>query len=327
LTRLYFPDLPNPDQSRVSEKPELKKFGLFCVFSVVRCIFDFMPGTLYLVATPIGNLQDITFRAVETLKSVDLIACEDTRHTRKLLSHYGITNKLVSYHEHNEQQRAEELTDDLLNEKSVAVVSDAGTPGVCDPAFRLVQKAFEIGARVVPIPGAAAFISALVASGLPTDAFFFGGFLPAKKNERRKRLSEVRAITATLIFYEAPHRLAKSLTDCADVLGNRSAVVARELTKLHEEISRGSLNELAEKYSAGAVKGEIVLIIDRQQQQQQEAANQSQMTEGQKSEALILRLRELEEEFDHKTALKKAAKEFGLSRSEAYRTLLSEKNK
>ena len=282
-----------------------------------------MPGTLYLVATPIGNLQDITFRAVETLKSVDLIACEDTRHTRKLLNHYGIANKLVSYHEHNEQQRAEELAGVLLNEKSVAVVSDAGTPGICDPAFRLVQKASEIGARVVPIPGAAAFVSALVVSGLPTDAFLFGGFLPAKKNERRKRLDEVRKINATLVFYEAPHRLAKSLADCAEVLGNRSAVVARELTKLHEEISRGNLNELTAKFSAREVKGEVVLIIDRLQ----ETINQNPMTEGQKSESLVSRVRELEKQFDHKTALKKAAKELGLPRSEAYRILLSEKNK
>jgi 16S rRNA (cytidine1402-2'-O)-methyltransferase len=279
-----------------------------------------MPGTLYLVATPIGNLQDITFRAVEILKTVDLIACEDTRHTRKLLTHYGISNRLISYHEHNEQPRAEELAERLRDGKSIAVVSDAGTPAICDPAFRLVQKAHEIGARVVSIPGAAAFVNALIVSGLSTDSMFFGGFLPSKKSERQKRLMEVKEIPATLIFYETPHRLAKSLADCAEVLGNRKAVVARELTKLHEETIRGNLDELAESFSEKAVKGEIVLVIDREE-------NQRPQTADRRPDSLALRVQELEKDFDHKSALKKAAKEFGLSRSEAYRILISEKNK
>src|SRR5512140_1541877 len=170
-----------------------------------------MPGTLYLVATPIGNLQDITLRAIETLRSVDVIACEDTRHTRNLLTHLRISKKLISYHEHNEFERAEELADRLLAGESIAIVSDAGTPGISDPGFRIVQRAAEIGIAVVPIPGAVAFVNAAAASGLPTDSLFFGGFLPAKKGERRKRLAMVQDIPATLIFYEAPHRLAKSL--------------------------------------------------------------------------------------------------------------------
>ncbi|HEX8735529.1 MAG TPA: 16S rRNA (cytidine(1402)-2'-O)-methyltransferase [Pyrinomonadaceae bacterium] len=279
-----------------------------------------MLGTLYLVATPIGNLQDFTFRAVEILKSVDLIACEDTRHTRKLLTHYGISNRLVSYHEHNEHERAGELAARLQEGKSIAVVSDAGTPAICDPAFRIVQKAHEIGGRVVSIPGAAAFVSALIISGLPTDSMFFGGFLPSKKSERQKRLAEVREIPSTLIFYETPHRLAKSLADCAEILGDRKAVVARELTKLHEETIRGNLTELAKNFSEKNVKGEIVLVIDREETQRPKS-------EDQRPNSLSLRVQELEKDFDHKTALKRAAKEFGLSRSEAYRILISEKNR
>lgn len=272
-----------------------------------------MPGTLYLVATPIGNLQDITLRAVETLKGVDLIACEDTRRTRKLLTHFQISNKLVSYHEHNEAERAEEIARLLKNEKSVAIVSDAGTPGICDPSFRIVQKAIEIGVPVISIPGAVAFVNAVVVSGLPTDSVFFGGFLPSKKNERRKRLEELVNVPATLVFYEAPHRLAKSLTDCGDVLGDRRAAVARELTKLHEEVVRDSLSGLAKRFSGASTKGEIVLVIDR---------NRSQAAGKNDRKTLAERVAEIEAEgTDRKTALKKAAKEFGLGKSEAYRIL------
>lgn len=270
-----------------------------------------MPGTLYLVATPIGNLQDITFRALDVLRSVDVIACEDTRHTIKLLNHFRISNRLVSYHEHNEHERAEELAERLINGESIAVVSDAGTPGICDPGFRIVQRAIEIGADTVAIPGAVAFVAAATASGLATDSIFFGGFLPAKKGERRKRLEEVRDVPATLVFYETPHRLGKSLADCAEILGDRSAAVARELTKLHEEIARGTLAELAARFTVKNVKGEIVLVIDRA----------SPKTIEQPSLKLLSkRVKALEKEgLDHKTALKQAAKEFGLSKSEAYR--------
>jgi 16S rRNA (cytidine1402-2'-O)-methyltransferase len=279
-----------------------------------------MLGTVYLVATPIGNLQDISLRALETLKTVDLIACEDTRHTRKLLTHFGISNKTVSYHEHNETARSEEFARFLLDGKSIAVVSDAGTPAVCDPSFRIVEKAHEIGARVVPVPGAVAFVNAVIVSGLPTDAIFFGGFLPSKKGERRARLEEIRNVPATLIFYETPHRIAKSLTDCAEVLGNRRAVVARELTKMHEETVRGTLRELAEKYAENPTKGEIVLVINRRE-------NDDTKTDSANRKSIGDRVSELENEnFDRKTALKKAAKEFGLSKSEAYRILQTEKN-
>jgi 16S rRNA (cytidine1402-2'-O)-methyltransferase len=277
-----------------------------------------MHGTLYLVATPIGNLQDISFRALEILKTVDLIACEDTRHTRKLLTHFQFSNKLISYHEHNEADRAEELARLLEDGKNIAVVSDAGTPAICDPSFRIVRKAHEIGARVVPIPGAVAFVNAAIVSGLATDSIFFGGFLPSKKGERRNRLEEVKQIPATLVFYESPHRLAKSLADCAEVLGDRNAAVARELTKLHEEIVPGNLKELAAKYAEKPAKGEIVLVIERQ--------TISRETASSEHESLSSLVAELEKQgFDHKIALKKAAKEFGMSKSEAYRILLSEK--
>ncbi|MDQ3321819.1 MAG: 16S rRNA (cytidine(1402)-2'-O)-methyltransferase [Acidobacteriota bacterium] len=278
-----------------------------------------MVGTLYLVATPIGNLADISERALQTLKTVDVIACEDTRHSGKLLSHYGIKKKLVSYHEHNEKERAEEFAALLQQGKSIAVISDAGTPAICDPALIIVRKSHEIGAKVVAIPGAVAFVNALIVSGLPTDSVFFGGFLPSKKTERRKRLEEVKTIPATLVFYETPHRIAKSLVDCVEVLGNRKASVVREITKLHEETVLGNLEELTEKFSQNTVKGEIVLVIDREEVQSSKFKVQGQKT-------VASRVAELEKEgIDRKLALKKAAKEFGLARSEAYRILQAEK--
>ncbi len=279
-----------------------------------------MLGTLYLVATPIGNLADISSRALKTLEAVDLIACEDTRHTGKLLNHFNIKKKLVSYHEHNENSRTEEFAEILRQGKSIAVVSDAGTPAICDPALRVVRRAHEIGAKVVAIPGAVAFVNALIVSGLPTDSVFFGGFLPSKKTDRRKRLSEVSKIPATLCFYETPHRLSKSLVDCLEILGSRKAAVVREITKIHEEIILGSLKELAEKFSSGDVKGEIVLVINRE-----EISDFNFQISDEKS--LTKRVAELEKEgIDRKLALKKAAKEFGLPRSEAYRILQTEKN-
>lgn len=278
-----------------------------------------MPGTLFLVATPIGNLADISERALKTLREADLIACEDTRHTRKLLTHYQISKPLVSYHEHNENSRTEEFALVLSEGKNIAVVSDAGTPCISDPGLRIVQKAIEIEAKIVSIPGAAAFVNALIVSGLPSDSIFYGGFLPSKSSERQKRLREVEAIPATLIFYESPHRLGKSLADCAEILGNRKAAVARELTKLHEEIVRGNLAELSEIFADKEVKGEIVLVIDREQVQNAKCKMQN-------SQTISGRVAELEAEgFDRKVALKKTAKEFGISRSEAYRILLSAK--
>ena len=278
-----------------------------------------MPGTLYLVATPIGNLKDISQRALETLESVDLIACEDTRHTAKLLNAYGISKKLVSYHEHNEASRAAELAERLANGESIALVSDAGTPVISDPGFRLVEQARNLGVPVVPVPGPVAFVSAAIVSGLPTDALYFGGFLPSRKGERRKRLNTVATIPATLVFYESPHRLGRSLVDCAEMLGPRPAAVVRELTKLHEDVITGTLPELAERYSSAKPKGEIVLVI---------AGDGGGAAEVQTGSTLAERVKELElSGEDRKAAMKQAAREFGMTRSEAYRQLQTETKK
>src|SRR5690349_7259343 len=276
------------------------------------------PGTLYLVATPIGHLADITHRALQVLNDVDLIACEDTRHTHKLLNHYGITTKTISYHEHIEQQRATELIDRLKRGTNIALVSDAGTPSISDPGFRLVRATIENDIPIVPIPGPSALITALIAAGLPTDEFFFAGFLPARANARRTRLSEVQSVPGTLIFYEAPHRLAETLKDAYEILGEREAVVARELTKLHEEIRRGRLSELTADYADRTdIRGEIVLLIDRNVI----GAAATQMV----SVATLVNQYE-QDGLDHRAALKKVARELGLSRGEAYRKLLSEKS-
>ncbi len=280
-----------------------------------------MPGILYLVATPIGNLTDITFRAIQVLKDVDVIACEDTRHTHKLLQHYGISTKTISYHEHNEEQRAAELSSWLQNGKSVAVVSDAGTPGISDPGFRLVSKAIEEGITVVPIPGPSALLSALIGSGLPTDQFLFAGFLPARSGQRRTRLEELRKVETTLVFYEAPHRIAAMLKDCLEILGEREAVVARELTKLHEEFRRGRLSELQQHYSdEQEPRGEFVVLIDRKEISETATGNELASIDS-----LVQRLEN--EGLDHRAALKKAARELGLSRAEAYRRLVAERSR
>ncbi len=276
-----------------------------------------MPGTLYLVATPIGNLADITHRALQVLKDVSLIACEDTRHTHKLLQHYGITTKTISYHEHNEQQRAAELLDLLKQGSDVAVVTDAGTPSISDPGFRLVRVAIDNDVPVVPVPGPSALISALIAAGLPTDEFFFAGFLPSRTNARRARLDELRSVPGTLIFYEAPHRLAATLKDSYESLGEREAVVARELTKLHEEIRRGRLSELAMHYANESPRGEIVVLIDR---------NTIGETIRDTTASIAALVDQFEQDgMDHRAALKKAARELGLSRAEAYRRLVAER--
>lgn len=218
---------------------------------------------LYLVATPIGNLSDITLRALETLAGADVLACEDTRVTRVLLDRYGIVNRPYAYHEYNADEVGPRLIAALEAGKSVALVSDAGTPLVSDPGYRLALLAIEAGHRVVPIPGASAPLAALVGAGLPNDAFFFAGFLPSKDKARRDRLAELAGVPATLLFFESPHRIAATLVSAADVLGeSRPACVCRELTKTFEEFRRGTLGELAAHYAqAGAVKGEIVLVI------------------------------------------------------------------
>src|SRR6201998_2501650 len=221
---------------------------------------------LYLVATPIGNLEDITFRAVRVLKEADLIACEDTRQTQKLLTHYGIRTRTISYHEHNEMTKAAELVVDLEGGAKIALVSDAGMPGISDPGFRLIALAIRHHVPVVPIPGRARFLPARVASGLPTDSFRFSGFLPAKLGQRRKLLESVRESPRTQVFYEAPHRLLETLDDVIEVMGEgRHIVVAREVTKLHEEFLRGRADEVLDQLrKRGEVKGEITLLIAKQ---------------------------------------------------------------
>jgi 16S rRNA (cytidine1402-2'-O)-methyltransferase len=279
-------------------------------------------GTLYLVSTPIGNLEDVTRRALRVLAEADLVACEDTRHTRKLLDHYGIKTRTISYHEHNERERAEELCSRLVAGESIALVSDAGTPAVSDPGFRVVRAAVERKIAVVPVPGPAAFVAALVASGLPTDEFYFGGFLPSRAVARRARLSGLRALPATLVFYEAPHRIGETLRDAREILGEREAAVARELTKLHEEIARGRLGDLAARFDEeGRARGEMVLVIDRNVL---EAREDIEATAPESVAELVAAL-ERDEGLDHRAALKRAARRLGLTRDEAYRRLVAER--
>ena len=270
---------------------------------------------MFLVATPIGNLEDITLRALRVLKEVDLIACEDTRQTLKLLSHYGIHTRTVSYHEHNEMTKAAELVVDLEGGAKIALVTDAGMPGISDPGFRLIALAIRHHVPVVPIPGASAFLAALVASGLPTDSFRFSGFLPAKSGQRRKLLESVRESPRTQVFYEAPHRLLETLSDVSEILGDaRHVVVAREVTKINEEFLRGRAREILEQLKArGDVKGEITLLIAKPETQDLRPETSSL--------SVAQRVREIMagEKADEKAALKKVAKERGIGKSEAYR--------
>ena len=221
-----------------------------------------MPGTLYIVATPIGNLEDITLRAIRTLKEVDIIAAEDTRHTQTLLRHFTINTPLTSYHEHNERAKTVQLVARLERGESVALVSDAGTPGISDPGYRLVLEATRLGIRVVPIPGPSALIAALSTSGLPTDGFNFRGFLPARKRERRSKLQELRLERYSIIVYETPHRLKESLDDIREIFGDRRMVMGREITKVHEEFLRGRISEVIAEVSRREIRGEVTLIIE-----------------------------------------------------------------
>jgi 16S rRNA (cytidine1402-2'-O)-methyltransferase len=270
------------------------------------------PG-LYLVGTPIGNLEDITLRALRVLKEADAIACEDTRQTRKLLERYGITTRSTSYHEHNERERAAELVEELKGGARIALVTDAGMPGISDPGYRLVALAIEQGVRVIPVPGASAFLAALVASGLPAESFRFSGFLPAKRGERKTALESIRNSPRTQVFYEAPHRIVDALADVVEVLGaGRPVVVAREVTKVYEEFLRGTAAEvLAELQSRGEVKGEITLLLGKA-----EMAAPQRVTVRERLQEIMR-----DEEIDEKAALKKVAKERGMSKSEAYREL------
>jgi 16S rRNA (cytidine1402-2'-O)-methyltransferase len=275
-------------------------------------------AALYLVGTPIGNLEDITLRAVRVLKEVDVIACEDTRQTQKLLNHYGIPTRTISYHQHNEMTRSAELVKAMQEGASLALVSDAGMPGISDPGFRLVSLAIRHRVPVVPIPGAAAFLAALVASGLPTDSFRFSGFLPAKRGERRAALEAIKSSPRTQVFYETPHRIVEALEDVVEVLGaRRHVVMAREVTKLHEEFLRGRAGEVVETLkSRDGVKGEITLLIGKAEEAPAQVSAESRVSVRQRVEQIMAA-----EKVNEKAALKKAAKERGVSKSAAYREL------
>ena len=270
-----------------------------------------LSGTLYLVATPIGNLEDITFRAVRVLKEAGVIACEDTRHTRKLLEHYGIQTAVVSCHEHNELKRSRELVEKLRAGADVALVSDAGMPLISDPGYRVVRAAIASGIRVEAVPGPSALVAALAASGLPTDSFHFGGFLPARSGQRLRALEALKDAPVTLIFYEAPHRIVETLEAVAQVLGNRPVVVARELTKAHEEVLRGSVDEVRAALEAReSVKGEITLLIGKG-----EGAAQNEAPLADAVEACVA------QGMPRMEAIKAVAHQRGLAKREVYREL------
>jgi 16S rRNA (cytidine1402-2'-O)-methyltransferase len=270
-------------------------------------------GCLYLVGTPIGNLEDITLRALRILKEVDQIACEDTRHTQKLLNHYEIRKPLISYHEHNEMTRAPELLISLEQGAKIALVSDAGMPLVSDPGHRLVTLCLRHHVPVVPVPGPSAVLASLAASGLPNEEFLFVGFLPARTGERRRALERLRIEDRTIILYEAPHRITECVADAREVLGNRNACIAREVTKLHEEFRRGKLSELFASLEERPAKGEITLLIAPEDPADARTPANSMQSLAERVEELIHQAK-----LDRKEALKLAAKERGLTRREAY---------
>jgi 16S rRNA (cytidine1402-2'-O)-methyltransferase len=277
-----------------------------------------LTGCLYLVGTPIGNLEDITLRALRILKEVDQIACEDTRHTQKLLTHYNIHKPLVSYHEHNELTRAPELVLALEQGAKIALVSDAGMPLVSDPGHRLVTLCLRHHIPVVPIPGPSALLASLSASGLPSEEFLFVGFLPARTGERRRALEHLRIEDRTIILYEAPHRIAECVADAREILGDRPACLAREVTKLHEEFLRGKLSDIAVALAERPARGEITLILGPSDAGEGHAQADS-------SQSLAARVEELmhQAKLDRKEALKLAAKERGLTRRVAYNQMVS----
>lgn len=272
------------------------------------------PG-LHIVSTPIGNLQDITLRALETLAACDLIACEDTRVTGVLLQRYGIRTQMLTYHEHNALKQRPKILEALEVGKAVALVSDAGTPLISDPGFRLVGDVVEQGHKVVPVPGASAMLSGLVGAGLPSDTILFAGFLPNKTHGRKKRLEELKNIPATLVFYESPHRVGACLADMVEVLGKRTGVVARELTKRFETFERGNLEELREKFSGERTKGEIVILVSPP-----EAADEAQ--EGDVDQLLLAAIQDM----PVSAAAKKVSKATGMDRKVIYARAMELKN-
>ena len=269
-------------------------------------------GELYVVATPIGNLDDITLRAIKILKEVDVIIAEDTRHTLKLLNHLNISKPLISYHRHNEEQRKEMIIDKLKNGENIAIVSDAGTPGICDPGEVLIYECIKENIKIVPIPGACAMINALIASGISTKEFTFLGFLPLNKKLRKEKLEYIKNETKTVIIYEAPHKLKSTLEDLKEILEKRKVVIARELTKIHEEFIRGTIDEILEK--ADSLKGEIVLIIE---------GNKESNHHDNKNKFIEMSLEKHYEYyekqgFSKKEIIKKIAKDRGLAKNEVY---------
>ncbi|MXZ36226.1 MAG: 16S rRNA (cytidine(1402)-2'-O)-methyltransferase [Acidobacteria bacterium] len=277
-----------------------------------------MAGTLFVVATPIGNLEDITLRALRILREADLIACEDTRHTRKLLAHYRITTPTSSYHEHNEQQRTGWLVERLESGTDVALVSDAGTPSISDPGYRLVRAALERGVRVSPIPGACAIISALSISGRPTDSFAFLGFLPGRKAARRNRLQALRSESRTLLFFESPLRLASTLSDIDEILDSREVTVAREMTKVHEQLVTGTAAELASLFRSRRPKGETVVVVEKSSPETG-AVSVSDRELDLRFEGLV------DQGLSRKDAIKQLARELASPKRELYLRLLREK--
>ena len=269
-------------------------------------------GVLYVVATPIGNLEDITFRAIKVLESVDCIAAEDTRHTLKLLNHFNISKPLISYYRHNEDDKSDFLIQKLLNGESIALVSDAGTPGICDPGQAIIYKCIQNGIKIVPIPGACAMINALICSGLDTNKFKFMGFLSINKKIRKQELEEIKKSDVTIILYEAPHKLKDTLKDLASALENRMITIARELTKIHEEFVRGTANELLQVFDNP--KGEFVLIIEKTDKTQDE-------------EKLILQELTLEQHYQYylkkgfskNEIIKRIAKDRNVNKNEIYK--------
>lgn len=282
-------------------------------------------GTLYLCPTPIGNLEDITLRALKILKEVDFIAAEDTRVTIKLLNHFDIKTPLLSYHEHNKKTSGAKIVSMLKEGKDIAVVSDAGTPGFSDPGEDLVKQALKVGIRVVPLPGAVAAITALIASGLNCERFVFEGFLPKKNRDKKARIKKLSKEERTIILYEAPHRIIRTLKNLKEALGNRKIVIAREITKLHEEFIRGKIETVIENFNTKPPRGEMVVLIDGCDKSQNDTSDK--MVHENNAQLLKLRVKLLTEKgYDNKVALKKAAKELGLSRNAAYEILINKSN-
>ena len=275
-----------------------------------------MKGKLYIVATPIGNLEDITIRALNILKEVDLIAAEDTRHTLKLLNHYEITKPLISYHRHNEETKKGVLIEKLKNGENIALVSDAGTPGICDPGEEVIKQAIEERIEIIPIPGACAFVNALICSGIDTKEFTFLGFLPINKKLRKEKLEEIEKETKTIIIYEAPHKLKTTLEDLREILEDRQIVLARELTKIHEEFIRGTVEEIISK--TADLKGEFVIIIEGTSVKEEKENKLNELS--------------LEEHYnfyeakglDKKEIIKKIAKDRNVSKNEIYMYFVEE---